>query len=108
MQPEAGRGRQDQPLGPVSGRNERRLGFCELRVDDQRSIGTKGASQQGEGFRPSGSRQDLIDRDVVGLGNGLGGGIGVRVRGEMQGRAIDDRAEPIWGRWEADIDGQIH
>ena len=92
----------------MSGRDERSLGFGELRMDDQRPFGTKGASQQGEGFRASGSRQDLIDRDVVGLGDGLGGRVGVGVRSEVPGRAVDDRAEPIRGSGQADVDGEIH
>ena len=54
VEPEAGRRRQDQPPRSVSGRDERRLGFGELRMDDQRPFGTKCASQQGEGFGASG------------------------------------------------------
>ena len=41
IEPETGSVRQDQPLRLVAGGNERRLGFGELRVDDQRSSGRK-------------------------------------------------------------------
>ena len=107
VEPETGRRRQDQPLRLVSSCRERRLGFGELRVDDQRPFRTKGASQQSEGFRASGSRQHLIDCDVVGLSNGLGCCVGVGVRRKVLSGAVDDCAEPIRGSGEADVDRKI-
>ena len=52
VQPETGSGRQDQPLRPMAGRNERRLGFGELGMDDQRLFGRKARASRVKASAP--------------------------------------------------------
>ena len=102
--PEVAGWRQNEPLRRVPSRNERRLGFGELRMDDQRSMWTEGTGEQGESFGAARCRQHLINGDGVGLGDGLACCIGVGISSEVLGCVVDDCAEPGWRRGQPDVD----
>src|SRR6185436_4369062 len=105
--PEVSRGRQDVPLGAVAGREKRRLGFGELGVNDDWPLGMERTRDQSEGLGASGGGEYLIYADRVRLADRLAGCIRVRIFGQVLRRAVDNRAEPLGGSREADIDGQV-
>ena len=91
----------------MAGGNERRLGFGELWMDDQRSYSPNSTRDQRESRRSSRSGKYLIDADVVCRRDRLGRGVGIGIVGKVRGRVIDDGAEPVRWLGHADIDGQV-
>ena len=72
IEPETGSGRQDQPLRPVAGGDERRFRFGELGMDDQRLSWMHGAGEHSEGLGAACGGQHLINGDTMRLSYGLG------------------------------------
>src|SRR6476661_886872 len=91
----------------MAGRGERCLGFGELRMDDQWLFWPEGTRQQGECFCCSGGGKYVINGNAVRRRNGFCRGVSVGIGGEILGRVVDDRTEPVRRCREADIDSQV-